>query len=178
MPNRILIADDNPTVRVALRHLLESTDFGEVIDAENGQEAIARAQEFRPNVIVLDLVMPVMDGLVAAKEFSKIMPDVPLVMHTLHWSPQVELEAQKVGVRKVVAKTDSKGLVSTLHQLLFSEPPAAVTGGSETAPAPILPPDVAALPPVLDSSNLSAPEKPEAATSPGPDDVAGSGPAN
>ena len=53
--------------------------------------------------------MPVMDGLVAARELSRIMPGVPLLMHTLHWSPQVEIEAQKVGVRKVIAKADSKG---------------------------------------------------------------------
>ena len=67
MPVRILIADDNPVVRTALRHLLESVGHWEIIDVENGLEAIAQAQEFRPNLIILDLVMPVMDGLTAAR---------------------------------------------------------------------------------------------------------------
>src|SRR5258708_32608242 len=102
MPVRILIADDNPVVRTALRHLLESVGHWEIIDVENGLEAIAQAQEFRPNLIILDLVMPVMDGLTAAREISRLLPDIPLLMHTLHPYPQVELEAQKVGVRRVV----------------------------------------------------------------------------
>ena len=118
MPTRILIADDNPSVRTALRHLLEASGEWEVIDVENGQQAVAKAQELRPHVVLLDLVMPVMDGLTAARELSKLFPDLPLLMHTLHWSPQVEVEAQKVGVRKVIPKADSKGLVSAIQQAL------------------------------------------------------------
>src|SRR5437016_14202916 len=104
MPVQILIADDNPVVRPALRHLLDSIDSWEILDAENGQEAIAQARELRPNLIILDLVMPVMDGLTAAREISKLLPETPLLMHTLHWSPQLEWEAQKVGVRKMIPK--------------------------------------------------------------------------
>jgi CheY-like chemotaxis protein len=177
MPTRILIADDNSAVRTALRHLLESADFGEVIDAENGREAIAKAQEDKPNLIILDLVMPVMDGLVAARELSKLMPDVPMLMHTLHWSPQVEVEAQKVGVRKVIAKADSRGLVSTVQQLLTPDSPPGVTGGSEAAMAKILPTD-GALPRVPDSSNVTASTKPDAPAGAGPDDTAGNRPPN
>jgi len=85
MPIRILIAEDNPAVRTTLRRLLESVGTWEVIDAQNGQEAIAKAQELKPNLIILDLVMPVMDGLAAARVLSKLMPDLPLLMHTMHW---------------------------------------------------------------------------------------------
>src|SRR5580765_4396499 len=106
MPTQILIADDNPAVRTALRQLRESAQFSEVVEAENGRDAIGKAQERKPDIVILDLVMPVMDGLVAARELSRIMPGVPLLMHTLHWSPQVEIEAQKVGVRKVTPRAE------------------------------------------------------------------------
>jgi DNA-binding NarL/FixJ family response regulator len=166
MPIRLLIADDNPVVRTALHQLLERAGDWEVVDAENGREAIARAQEFAPNLIILDLVMPVMDGLAAAREISKLMPQTPLLMHTLHWSPQVEIEAQKVGVRKVVPKADSKGLISAIrHYLnLNVEPqavvaatpegvpsvmPSSVSSGSDT-PSNVATLDVTALPPLLD----------------------------
>ena len=178
MPIRILIADDNPPVRTALRHLLESTGGWEVVDAENGQQAVAKAQELRPNVVILDLVMPVMDGLAAARELSKLLPEIPLLMHTLHWSPQVELEAQKVGVRKVVPKADSKGLVSAIQQALAAEPPAAVAALSDAIPAVLPPPDITALLPVTDSdpAKASPTNEPEAPKVAGPDDLPESSP--
>jgi CheY-like chemotaxis protein len=161
MPVRILIADDNPLVRTALHHLLESVDHWEILDAANGREAVAQALQFRPNLIILDLVMPVMDGLAAAREISKLLPEIPLVMHTLHLYPQVELEAQKVGARKVVPKADSKGLVAAIQQLLATNPPAA-SAGPTVVPTDIPPPDVAALPAVADAENSTASDKPDA----------------
>ena len=175
MPDRILIADDNPVVRTALRHLLESIDSWEIIDAENGQQALAKAQELQPDLIILDLVMPVMDGLTAAREISKLLPETPLVMHTLHWSPQLEVEAQKVGVRKLIPKTDSKALVSAVQQSLASTPPAAGQGPEivpgKIAPAEMVPPEivaanipppnvnVSALPAVTEAGNSTASDK-------------------
>jgi DNA-binding NarL/FixJ family response regulator len=140
MPTRILIADDNPAVRTALRRLLEDDQRWEIIDVENGQEAVAKAQELKPNVIILDLVMPVMDGLVAARKLSQVLPHIPLLMYTMHWSPQVQLEAQKVGARKVVSKTDSKGLVAAIEELLSvevaSSPSPVPTDSVESVPLP------------------------------------------
>src|ERR1017187_9226779 len=176
MPTRILIADD--TVRTALRQLLESVGHWEIIDVENGREAIAKAQELRPQLVILDLVMPVMDGLAAARELSKLLPEIPLLMHTLHWSPQVELEAQKVGVRKVVPKADSKGLVSAIQQALAAEPPAAVAALSDAIPAVLPPPDITALPLITDSdpAKASPTNEPEAPKVAGPDDLPESSP--
>ena len=167
MPTRLLIADDNPVVRAALHRLLESAGDWEIVDAENGRQAIAKAQELSPNLIILDLVMPVMDGLVAARELSKLMPQTPLLMHTLHWSAQVEIEAQKVGVRKVVPKADSRGLVAAIRQCLSAEPTSlepqsVVAAPSDGSPSVALPntamPDLAALPPLLDAKELDAKE--------------------
>jgi DNA-binding NarL/FixJ family response regulator len=163
---RLLIAEDNPVVRTALHQLLERAGDWEIIDAENGLEAIAKAQEHAPDLIILDLVMPVMDGLAAARELSKLRPETPLLMHTMHWSPQVEIEAQKVGVRKVVPKADSKGLISAIHHYLNLnvEPQAVVAATSQGVPS-VMPssvisasatssnvatPDITALPPLLD----------------------------
>jgi CheY-like chemotaxis protein len=164
MPIRLLIAEDNPAVRTAMHQLLESAGDWEIVDAENGKEAIAKAQELAPNLIILDLVMPVMDGLAAARELSKLMPQTPLLMHTLHWSPQVEWEAQKVGVRQVVPKADSKELVSAIRHFLNAEPQpvvAAVPEGVSPVALPIIPSnsaalDIAALPPLLDAENVES----------------------
>ncbi len=141
MPSRILIADDSPSVRSALRHLLETSAHWEITEAEDGRQAIAKAHEISPNVIVLDLVMPVMDGLAAARELTRLLPEIPLVLYTMHWSAQVQLEAQKAGARRVVAKTDSKGLVAAIQELLASEPSDA---------------GVRALPPISSSAVPSA----------------------
>ena len=162
MPIRILIADDNPAVRTALRHLLENAGDWQIVDVENGQQAIAKAHEIHPNVVLLDLVMPVMDGLTAARELSKLFPDLPLLMHTLHWSPQVELEAQKVGVRKVIPKADSKGLMSAIEQALAAEPHAAVAALTEGILATLPPPEITALPPIdSNSAEAASADEPE-----------------
>lgn len=167
MPIRILIAEDNPAVRTTLRRLLESVGTWEVIDAQNGQEAIAKAQELKPNLIVLDLVMPVMDGLAAARVLSKLMPDLPLLMHTMHWSPQVELEAQKVGVRKVIPKTDSRGLIAAIQQFLIAEPATPVPTASEAALATVAMPDVAAATAVTDAAQTTTSDSAEVAAKQG-----------
>jgi len=102
-----------------MREVLESVEpEWEIIEAEGGREAVAKAQEFRPGLIILDLVMPSMDGLTAARKIGKLMPDIPVMMHTMYWSPRVTLLARTVGVRRVVAKSDSGALVSAVRDLL------------------------------------------------------------
>ncbi len=178
MPTRILIAEDNAVVRTALRQLLENAGDWEIMEVANGQQAVTRAQEHKPNLIILDLVMPVMDGLVAARALSKLMPDVPMLMHTLHWSPQMELEAQKVGVRKVVPKADTRGLVSSIQELLAAALPATtITAISETMPT-TPPPEVTVLPPITDSDSAKPAhaDQTEAPTTAGPDEIEKSSP--
>jgi len=170
MPIRILIADDSPAVRTVMRQLLESPDW-EIVEVENGQQALAKAWEVRPSVIILDLVMPVMDGLTAAREISKILPETPLLMHTLHWSPQIELEAQKVGVRRVVPKATGEVLLSVVQQLLASGPSASITPGSETLPLSIHAPAGATTPTVIEPGNQAGADKPDVSAT-GTDDAA------
>ena len=122
MASRILIADDNAAVRTALRELLKNEGW-ETVAAANGQEAIARAREIKPQLVILDLAMPFMDGLSAAREITKLLPDVPIIMHTLYSSPQVEIEGRKVGVRRMVAKSESGDLLSAVREVLPMEAP-------------------------------------------------------
>jgi len=180
MPTQILIADDNPMVRSALRQLLEGADFGEVVAVENGKEAIQKALELRPRLIVLDLVMPVMDGLTAARELSKRIPGVPVLMHTMHWSQQVEVEAQKVGVRKVIAKENSRGLLSAIQEIFAAAPPPSADTGVPTTvvPATILPTETAVVTPVGEPNRVAVAENSAAAATAAPDGSEGSGSAN
>lgn len=131
MPTRILIAEDNAFVRAAMRQVLEEVGHWEVIEAENGKEAVAKAQEGQPDLIVLDLVMPLMNGLTASREIADLLPGIPILVHTLHCSPEVELEALKVGVRRIIPKSGGRALVSAVEELLNSKPPASANTASQ-----------------------------------------------
>jgi DNA-binding NarL/FixJ family response regulator len=126
VPTRILIADDHKSAIREIRTLLGANPGWEVCgEAADGQEALARANETHPDVIVLDFAMPVMNGLIAAQEITKVQPTVPIVLHTLYNSPQVELEAKRHGIRKVVEKTHSGALVSAIRELVDKRSPKA-----------------------------------------------------
>ena len=104
---RILIVDDSPVVLRALRDLLErQTDWKVCGEAENGKEAIAKAQELHPDLIVLDLSMPVMNGLDAARVLKRLMPTVPLIMYSAFGDRFAEHQAQLIGISEVVSKSE------------------------------------------------------------------------
>ncbi len=132
MPVRILIADDNASVRAAMRQVLHyAGDQWEIVEAENGAEAVIKAQELIPNLIIVDLVMPLMDGLTAAKQIARTLPDIPILMHTLYPFPQVRLAAEKAGVRNVVPKSDSNVLVSAVERVLNSQKRDSIARSSQ-----------------------------------------------
>ena len=120
MPTRILIADDSPPMRVALRSLLSRQGW-EVLEAENGMEAIAKAQEIKPEIVILDLAMPQVDGLTASRRITELLPDIPVLMYTMHFTGQLDIEARKFGVRRMVAKPESNVLVAAIRELLNKE---------------------------------------------------------
>ena len=102
------------------------------------------ALEQRPDAVVLDLAMPVMDGLTAAGEISKLLPDLPILMCTMHWSRQLELEGQKHGVRAVVPKSNANLLLAAIRQFVPTSPPDVPASSEPVAmslpPNPTLPP--------------------------------------
>lgn len=157
MPSRILIADDNPAVRTAIRQLLEAPGR-EIVDAADGAEAVSKALEFRPEVAILDLAMPTMDGLNAAREISKQNPDTVVLMCTMHWSPQLLTEAQKYGVRKVISKAAGGELVSSVDELL-TQKAATEVAVPVPSPALVLPPDTLhPLPLIAETAVVAEPE--------------------
>ena len=124
MPCRILIADDHSKVRRTLKTLLEDHDGWQVCgEAANGLEAVQKAAELKPDLVILYLAMPVMDGMRAAREISSAFPSLPIVMHTNHDSSVMALEAKNNGVRKFVSKGDFGGeLIRAIEMSLAWKP--------------------------------------------------------
>jgi DNA-binding NarL/FixJ family response regulator len=119
---RILLVDDNAVVRSFLRKIFESqSDFEISGEAENGREAVDKAGTLKPDLIILDLTMPVMTGLDAAPLLKQLLPDTPIILFTQHEGSEVERQAQAVGIDTVVSKTKAvSDLVSKAHALFPS----------------------------------------------------------
>jgi DNA-binding NarL/FixJ family response regulator len=115
---RILIADDHKSVLRGVRAMLESHPGWEVCgDAVNGREAVGKAVQLKPDLIILDFAMPEWNGLKAAEEISKVLPGVKIVLHTIY-GPALGLEAKKHGICRVVEKSKTGALVSTIDELI------------------------------------------------------------
>jgi DNA-binding NarL/FixJ family response regulator len=119
---RILIVDDSPLVRQRLRDMLQQHPHWKVCgEAASGTEAIQKVQGLGPDLIVLDFLMPGMDGLQAARELGKVVPDVPILMFTMHLSRQLVEEARNAGIRGAVAKSDAGRIIEGVEALLRNE---------------------------------------------------------
>jgi CheY-like chemotaxis protein len=108
-----MIVDDHALIRRMVHEVFEAADL-EVFDAANGAEGVQKAQEAKPGLIILDLSMPVMNGLEAARELKVLMPQVPLLMFTNNAAGIVETEARSAGISAVISKSDSGGLKQLL----------------------------------------------------------------
>jgi DNA-binding NarL/FixJ family response regulator len=118
---RILIADDLEAIRRQVRLILTSQPGLEVCaEAANGKEAVEKTRELNPDLVILDITMPLMNGLDAARIIRGIAPDIPVLILTVHKSRQLMEEAQKIGVQGYVTKGDaSQNLlpaVAALHR--------------------------------------------------------------
>lgn len=122
MRRTILIADDKPQMRCMIRGLLESHPGWDVTEAENGSQAVERAQHCKPDVVVLDLAMPELNGFEAARQIARALPDVPIFLNTLYASPQVEQEAKRIGVHKVISKCEEYRLVPAIEEVFGVRP--------------------------------------------------------
>jgi two-component system chemotaxis response regulator CheY len=110
MVKTVLIVDDNPSIRKALCELFKrEADFEVCGEAENGEEAIERAHALRPDLVVLDLSMPVMNGLDAARVLKRLMPTVPLIMYSAFGDKFAEQQARLIGISELVSKSDRNG---------------------------------------------------------------------
>ena len=106
MAHTILIADDSLFIREALCTFFEQADFNVWGEAENGKEAVDKAQELHPDLILLDLSMPVMNGLEAARVLQRMMPEVPVIMYSAQTDSSTEKAARSAGVCALVSKSE------------------------------------------------------------------------
>jgi CheY-like chemotaxis protein len=118
---KVLIVDDNPPIRSEIHQEFNRQGFL-YSNAENGRQPIEQVFEILPDLIILDLSMPVMNGLDAAPELKKILPDCPIILYTLFADTLVQSsDVEARGITCVVAKDDSlESLIDRANEL-FSE---------------------------------------------------------
>lgn len=121
MAYRILLADDSPMIRHLICSFIEKkTNWLVCGEAENGKEAIEKVKELKPDVVILDLSMPVMNGLEAARNIAQIAPTIPLLMFTMHSNEQLVEVAQAAGIKDVISKTSGapENIISAIRNIL------------------------------------------------------------
>jgi len=133
---RILIADGSDVVRRLLKLLIESR-AGWVVcgEANDGLHAVRKATELKPDVVIMDLAMEGLNGLLAAREILKILPNAPILLHTVNNIPAVVAEAKKFGIRRVLGKgLDGNLLLIAIQEELDAKPQGVAALLDETAP--------------------------------------------
>ena len=115
---RILLADDSAVVRSSLRRLFEEAGWSVCGEASNGQEAVAKGQELRPNIIVLDLSMPVLNGLTAGRILKETMPGIRLILFTSFGTLLTTDALESAGFSALISKSDAGKLLNTAQTLL------------------------------------------------------------
>ena len=101
----VLLADDHQVVREGLKALLEREGFHVVAEASDGQQAVQLAKQFQPDVAVLDLAMPILNGLEAAREIEKVSEKTKPIILTMQTESHYILEALQAGAKGFVMKT-------------------------------------------------------------------------
>jgi DNA-binding NarL/FixJ family response regulator len=117
---RVLVADDHEVMRLGIRNLLELRPGWSVCaEASNGKEAVEKTLQFRPDVIIMDITMPVMNGLDAASQITKREPKIPVILFSLHLSDDLYRHLKTDGIRGAVAKGDAaRDLVLAVETVL------------------------------------------------------------
>ena len=122
MPKSVLVVDDNAAIRQALcRAFMSGPEFDVCGEAENGQEALEKAHALRPDLIVMDLSMPLMNGIDAARALKNLMPFVPVIIFSEYSDVFSEKEARSAGVSALVSKSEAVGvLIDKARALLYT----------------------------------------------------------
>jgi len=129
---RVLVADDHPIVRAGLRSLIESRPGWQVCaEAVNGREAVEKAAELKPDIAVLDVSMPILNGIEATRQLRKVSPETEVLILTMHDADQMVQQLIEAGCRGYILKDDAdRNLLAALdalrrHQPYFSSRVAA-----------------------------------------------------
>jgi DNA-binding NarL/FixJ family response regulator len=118
---RVLIADDNVLVRSELHKLIEEHPGWVCSEACNGRDAINKIQQRAPDILILDLCMPIMDGLQAAHAVSKLVPDLPILLCTTNLPPSLVSMARRCGIQGTVSKYERNQIETGIEALLRHE---------------------------------------------------------
>jgi DNA-binding NarL/FixJ family response regulator len=117
--SRVLIADDNAMIRRQIRSILELDGQIQVCaEAINGVEAVEKAQKYGPDVCVIDVVMPVMDGLRATRKIKALMPGVRVLIFAFDSSRQLEWESKQAGADAILPKAEGSSRLAAVVQAL------------------------------------------------------------
>ena len=116
---RILVADDHDIIRRGLKQLLTAKPGWEVVaEAKNGREAVTLAEQFKPEVVVMDISMPELNGLEASRRIKKALPKTEIVILTLHFSDQLVHDIVEAGARAYIMKSDAdRDLITAVEAL-------------------------------------------------------------
>lgn len=120
MSTTVLIVDDSLPIRRSLRTWLEQRGGWKVCgEAENGAVAVERVRALKPDVVILDLSMPVINGLEAARKIASIAPETAMVLFTMHASEHLMKDARNAGIRDVISKLDGPAnLLASLENIV------------------------------------------------------------
>jgi two-component system, chemotaxis family, chemotaxis protein CheY len=124
-PLRILIVDDSQTARRMLRAILWSRQWT-VCEAEDGMSGVQKFEELKPDAVVLDLAMPDIDGVEAAKRMAAVNPEVPLILFTVLEIQGLEKPAQEAGISAVVPKNHAWSLIGNIENLVQRAAPPSM----------------------------------------------------
>ena len=118
---RILIVDDHEMLRRGVESIIKRNLLGEICgEAENGEEAIKKVHELKPDLVILDVSMPVMTGLEAAREIRRIATATKIIILTMHNSSQVADAVREAGADALVVKTEAaSNLAEAIRDLQF-----------------------------------------------------------
>lgn len=145
MPKRILIVDDGPEVRQVMRAVIEARTNYEICgEASNGTEAIEKALELKPDLLLLDVAMPMLNGVEVASILAGSLPQMPIVLYTMYNEMLGLSLAAAVGAKAVVSKADGiSKLIECVESLLEPKPPLTdqATQGGPTSVASSTPPN-------------------------------------
>jgi len=118
MSARILIADDHEQIRSVLTQLIRRAGWEVCAAVADGNTAVQKAAELKPDLLVLDFIMPERDGLSAGRNIRTFLPNVPVLLYTMFSSPYVESEAYKLGFQGVVQKANGAALIAAIRRAL------------------------------------------------------------
>ncbi len=114
MGKNVLIVDDSPIIHNILRRTLEKLGYVAIGDAKNGKEAIDMYKELNPDIVFMDITMPVMDGIEAARNIRQINPDAKIIMLSAMGDDEIISQAKEIGVFEFLKKPFDEALVRSV----------------------------------------------------------------